>query len=59
MPLTREQVREFDRRAIEEYSVPSVLLMENAGRGVAVHVRRVNPKKRRTIICCFGRMRTP
>jgi len=54
MPLTREQSREFDRRAIEEYSVPSVLLMENAGRGVAVHVRRVNPKKRRTIICCGG-----
>jgi NAD(P)H-hydrate epimerase len=54
MPLTREQAREFDRRAIEEYGVPSTLLMENAGRGVAVHVRRVNPKKRRTIICCGG-----
>ncbi len=54
MPLTREQAREFDRRAIEEFGVPSTLLMENAGRGVAVHVRRVNPKKRRTIICCGG-----
>jgi len=54
MPLTREQAREFDRRAIEEFGVPSPLLMENAGRGIAVHVRRVNPKKRRTIICCGG-----
>jgi NAD(P)H-hydrate epimerase len=54
MPLTREQAREFDRRAVEEYAVPSLLLMENAGRGAAVHVRRVNPKKRRTIICCGG-----
>lgn len=34
MPLTREQVRELDRRAIEEFGIPGVVLMENAGRGV-------------------------
>jgi NAD(P)H-hydrate epimerase len=33
--LTRAQVREVDRRAIEEYGVPGVLLMENAARGAA------------------------
>lgn len=54
MPLTREQAREFDRRAIAEFAMPGVLLMENAGRGVAVHVRRVNPQKRRTVIVCGG-----
>jgi len=54
MPLTREQVREIDRRAITEFAMPGVLLMENAGRGVAVHVRRVNPKKRRTVVVCGG-----
>lgn len=32
-PLSREQVRDVDRRAVEEYHMPSVLLMENAGRG--------------------------
>lgn len=32
---TREQMRELDRRAIEEYGVPGVVLMENAGRGAA------------------------
>src|SRR5262245_21557670 len=52
MPLTREQARGFDRRATEEFGVPSLLLMENAGRGAAVHVRRVNPEKRRVVICC-------
>jgi hydroxyethylthiazole kinase-like uncharacterized protein yjeF len=30
--LSRAQVREVDRRAIEEYGLPGVVLMENAGR---------------------------
>ena len=32
-PLSRQQVREVDRRAIEDWTVPGVVLMENAGRG--------------------------
>ncbi len=31
--LSRRQVREFDRLAIEQWGVPGVVLMENAGRG--------------------------
>src|SRR5262245_58367002 len=33
--LSREQLRACDRRAIEEFGVPGVVLMENAGRGAA------------------------
>jgi NAD(P)H-hydrate epimerase len=31
--LSRAEVREVDRRAIEEFGVPGVVLMENAGAG--------------------------
>lgn len=33
--LSRAAVRQLDRRAIEEYGIPSALLMENAGRACA------------------------
>ena len=33
--LSRRQVRDFDRLAIEQWGVPGVVLMENAGRGAA------------------------
>jgi NAD(P)H-hydrate epimerase len=33
--LSREQAREIDRRAVERYRIPSILLMENAARGTA------------------------
>lgn len=39
--LTREQVRELDRRAIHEYGMPSMLLMENAARACADEAERV------------------
>ncbi len=33
--LTAEQMQAVDRRTIEEIGIPGVVLMENAGRGVA------------------------
>lgn len=33
--LSRSQIQELDRRATTEYGIPSLLLMENAGRGTA------------------------
>jgi NAD(P)H-hydrate epimerase len=50
--FTREQVRELDRRAIEGFGVPGVVLMENAGRGCAELFMRLNPDRRPTLILC-------
>jgi NAD(P)H-hydrate epimerase len=35
MPLSRDEVRDVDRLAIEQYGLPGIVLMENAGRGAA------------------------
>jgi NAD(P)H-hydrate epimerase len=39
--LTRDQVRDVDRRAIETYGLPGIVLMENAGRNAAALLHRV------------------
>jgi len=38
--VTVQQMREIDRKAIEEYGIPSIALMENAGRCVASEAAR-------------------
>jgi len=40
-PLTRAQVRDLDRIALEEFAIPGVVLMENAGRNAAAHLLEV------------------
>ncbi len=52
--LTAGQMREIDRRAFEEFGIPGVLLMENAGRRVAEEVRslRGNLAEERIVIVC-------
>jgi NAD(P)H-hydrate epimerase len=40
--LTRAQAREIDGRAVRDYGMPSLLLMENAGRGLADTLQRLN-----------------
>src|SRR5262249_12127900 len=51
MYLTREEVRALDRRAIEEFGVPGVVLMENAGRGAAELLLALGAHGP-VIICC-------
>jgi len=56
-PLTRQEVREVDRLAIQEYGIPGVVLMENAGRGTAEHIVRElggSAEGRRVTLACGG-----
>jgi len=52
--LTRQEMRELDRKAIEEYKIPGIILMENAGRNVAKEVLQMidNPQKEKVAILC-------
>jgi NAD(P)H-hydrate epimerase len=49
--LDRSRIRELDRRAIEEYGIPGMVLMENAGRGVADKLCELGIAGQ-VVICC-------
>jgi NAD(P)H-hydrate epimerase len=51
MFLTRDQVRAVDHRAIHDYGMPGVILMENAGRGAAA-VLLAQGVTGRVVLCC-------
>jgi NAD(P)H-hydrate epimerase len=53
--LTRAEVRELDRRAVEQYGVPGVVLMENAGRNVADFIWAEGGRRPRPTVVCCGR----
>lgn len=52
--FTREQAREFDRKAIEEYHIPSLILMENAGLGAAKIILHYYDDDNICIFCGHG-----
>ncbi len=49
--LSRDEVRAIDRRAVDEFGVPGVVLMENAGRGAAEVLRGLGVTGP-VVICC-------
>ena len=49
--LSRDQVRQVDRRAIEDYGMSGLVLMENAGRGVADAILSLGAHGP-VVICC-------
>ena len=52
-PLSREEVRGIDARALDEFKMPTVVLMENAGRGAAAWLRdRLGDGQGRVVIAC-------
>lgn len=55
-PMTRDEVREFDRHAIEDLGVPGIVLMENAGRQAADVAERLlcDAGGRRALIIAGG-----
>lgn len=52
--LTRKEMRELDRKAIEEYKIPGIILMENAGRDVAEEILQMidDPHQAKVAILC-------
>lgn len=52
--LTREQVRRVDQIAIERFGVPSIVLMENAARGVVDALRAERIPHQNVLILCGG-----
>ena len=52
--LSREQVRQVDRIAIEEFGMCGLVLMENAARGVVDALVQQYPKSPVTILCGKG-----
>jgi NAD(P)H-hydrate epimerase len=54
MALTRAQVREVDRRAIAEFGMSGLVLMENAGRGCVKVLARCNCRGPVAIVCGKG-----
>lgn len=53
-PLSRERVRGIDERAIRDYGISGLVLMENAGRGCAEVINRVAPAGPVAILCGKG-----
>jgi NAD(P)H-hydrate epimerase len=54
--VTAEEMRQADRRASERYGVPSLLLMENAGRGAVDALERVfGPVRGRRLVVVCGK----
>src|SRR5947208_3834232 len=51
MFLSRDEVRAVDRRAIEDFGIPGMVLMENAGRGAA-ELLLAHGIHGRVVVCC-------
>ncbi|HED03702.1 MAG TPA: NAD(P)H-hydrate epimerase, partial [Candidatus Fraserbacteria bacterium] len=52
--LTGTQMKELDSQAIQNYGIPSLILMENAGRSIAEHLanRLLELEGRRVCLVC-------
>ncbi len=54
--VTSEQMKQIDKRAQEEFGMPSVILMENAGRGASRVALDMLPKEKKAkAVCVCGK----
>lgn len=51
--MSRDEVRDVDRRAIDEFGLPGIVLMENAGRGCVDWLVELSVSDR--VVICAGR----
>jgi NAD(P)H-hydrate epimerase len=54
-PLSRAEVRDVDRRAIDEFCMSGIVLMENAGRGAAELLQRLGIDGPAPVVVCAGK----
>ena len=52
--VTADEMRDIDRRTIEDYGIPGLVLMERAGLAVASKVRELFPSKKVMVLCGGG-----
>jgi hydroxyethylthiazole kinase-like uncharacterized protein yjeF len=52
--LTADEMRAWDRRAIDDTGIPERVLMENAGRAAAAVIHRLHPHGRVLVACGSG-----
>ncbi len=52
--VTADEMRDIDRRTIEDYGIPGLVLMERAGLAVASRVRALFPLKKVVVLCGGG-----
>ncbi|MFA4967274.1 MAG: NAD(P)H-hydrate epimerase [Candidatus Margulisiibacteriota bacterium] len=52
--VTAEEMAELDRRAIQDLHIPSLTLMENAGRLTAQEAAKLSPGRKIAVICGKG-----
>lgn len=54
--ITSQKMQEIDKRAIEEFGIPAILLMENAGyQASCVVLDMLSKKKRKKVVCVCGK----
>ena len=54
--ITSQKMQEIDKRAIEEFGIPAIILMENAGQKASqIALDMLSPSKKGKVVCICGK----